>query len=60
MKDGEKMARLIFYRMSEACERGTISYNEQTLQLSKIFAAWPDEIEVGEDGSVKRSEVAKK
>lgn len=60
LKDGEKMARLIFYRMSEACERGTISYNEQTLQLSKIFADWPDQIEVAEDGSVKRAEVAKK
>jgi len=60
LKDGEKMARLIFYRMSEACERGRISYNEQTLQLSNIFADWPDEIEVGDDGSMKRAELPKK
>jgi dCTP deaminase len=62
LKDGEKMARLIFYRMSQPCvkEEKAISYNQQTLQLSKIFADWPDEIEVGEDGSVKKAETAKK
>ena len=65
LKDGEKMARLVFYRMSEPCKKKreeeekkptlkrAVSYNEQTLQLSKIFAPWPEEIEVGDDGTVK-------
>ena len=62
LKDGEKMARLIFYRMSRPCvkEEKVVSYNKQTLKLSKIFADWPDEIEVGEDGTVKKAETAKK
>lgn len=56
LKDGEKMARLTFYRMSEPCvkEEKDVSYNKQTLQLSKIFADWPDNIEVEEDGTVKK------
>ena len=41
-------------------EEKVVSYNQQTLQLSKIFANWPDEIEVGEDGTVKKAETAKK
>ncbi|MBM3300304.1 MAG: 2'-deoxycytidine 5'-triphosphate deaminase [Deltaproteobacteria bacterium] len=59
LKDGEKMARLIFYRMSEPCTRRASSpvtdepYNEQTLQLSKIFAPWPEEIEITDDGTVR-------
>ncbi|MCK4828479.1 2'-deoxycytidine 5'-triphosphate deaminase [bacterium] len=57
LKDGEKMARLIFYRLSRSCKRGKSSYNEQTLQLSKIFDDWPDEIEVGTDGNVKKAGV---
>lgn len=46
LRDGETMAQLTFYRMSESCESGEVSYNEQTLQLSKIFAPWPENIEV--------------
>ncbi|MEN6576795.1 MAG: 2'-deoxycytidine 5'-triphosphate deaminase [Phycisphaerales bacterium] len=59
LKDGEKMAQLIFYRMSEPCRKEQVSsagkktYNEQTLQLSKIFAPWPEKIEVGDDGTVR-------
>jgi dCTP deaminase len=53
LKDGEKMAQLIFYRMSAPCTRGAVSYNEQTLQLSNIFAPWPERIEVGGDGTVR-------
>ncbi len=53
LKDSEKMAQLIFYRMSTPCTKGAVSYNEQTLQLSKIFACWPEKIEVGDDGTVK-------
>lgn len=41
--DGEKMANLVFYRMSEDClehENKPSNYNEQTLSLSKFFAEW--------------------
>ena len=61
LKDGEKMAQLIFYRMSEPCEKkpgspaGKNTYNEQTLELSKIFAPWPDKIEVDADGTVRNA-----
>lgn len=56
LNDGEKMAKLIFYRMSEDCEEeeGTPRpYNEQSLQLSEIFAKWPERIKVHEDGTVE-------
>jgi len=53
LKDAEKMAQLIFYRMSAPCTKGAVSYNEQTLQLSKIFAPWPEKIEVDTDGTVR-------
>ncbi len=56
LKDGEKMARLIFYRLSQPCKRGKSSYNEQSLQLSKIFADWPSEIEVAGDGTGNKVE----
>ena len=62
LKDGEKMARLTFYRMSQPCVRKKKkdSYNEQTLKLSAIFADWPDEIKVEKDGTVKKIEKSKK
>jgi len=47
LADGERMANLIFYRMSEDCgkpEKGDNPedpYNTQTLQLSKFFRGWP-------------------
>lgn len=66
LRNGEKMAQLIFYRMSAPATRrkkpsseGDVSakketrYNEQGLELSKIFAPWPEKIEVGKDGTVK-------
>jgi len=66
LRDGEKMARLIFYRMSAPAEVRKESslpesvpsqkgrpYNEQTLQLSNIFADWPERIEIGADGTVR-------
>ncbi|MBN1804409.1 MAG: 2'-deoxycytidine 5'-triphosphate deaminase [Sedimentisphaerales bacterium] len=56
LKDGEKMAKLIFYRLSRPCKKGKSSYNEQTLKLSKIFANWPEKIKVEDDGSVKKVE----
>ena len=57
LRDGEKMAKLIFYRMSEDCGEEKKSgasgehsvyndpYANQELQLSKIFAPWPGELE---------------
>ena len=62
LKDDEKMAQLVFYRMSEPCTKKrkkkppsdrASSYNEQTLALSKIFAPWPEKIQVDADGTVK-------
>ncbi len=55
LTDGEKLARLIFYRMSEDCkkpkdenqiEENNVQllqgdYNEQELKLSKFFKDWP-------------------
>ncbi len=65
LQHGEKMAQLVFYRMSaipekikKAASTGNVPcekeerYNEQTLRLSNIFAPWPENIEVGEGGTV--------
>ena len=41
LRDGEKMARLIFYRMSQDAEKPEkTAYDTQTLKLSKFFAEW--------------------
>lgn len=66
LRDGEKMAQLIFYRMSESepaeyqeqdhSQEEKDPYNNQTLRLSKIFADWPNKMEVSPDGTVKRLE----
>ena len=53
LRDGEKLARLIFYRMSEDCGEVEKSYDDQSLTLSKIFKKWPDKIKVSEDGAVE-------
>ena len=40
---GEKMANLIFYRMSKDCsseDNEQSAYGKQTLQLSKFFEEW--------------------
>jgi len=45
LADGERMANLIFYRMSKDAERpetGDDDYGSQTLKLSKFFGKWPD------------------
>jgi dCTP deaminase len=44
LRDGEIMAQLIFYRMSEDCppELDDSGYNNQTLKLSKYFDEWSD------------------
>jgi dCTP deaminase len=45
LRDGERMARLTFYRMSEdAREAEKKDYDEQSLQLSKFFDDWPTEL----------------
>lgn len=45
LRDGERMARLIFYRMSEdAKEPDKTKYDKQSLQLSKFFGDWPTEL----------------
>lgn len=56
LADGEKMANLIFYRMSQDCvEESSPSdkYDNQTLQLSKFFADWPAKLKRDSDGSVE-------
>jgi dCTP deaminase len=41
LSNEEKMARLIFYRMSQDCVAGTPSeYSDQILELSKFFGKW--------------------
>jgi dCTP deaminase len=42
---GERMARLIFYRMSsDATSDKKTNYGKQTLKLSKFFGEWPSEL----------------
>lgn len=55
LKDGEKMARLTFYRMSEDAvfePPKKRNYESQTLELSKFFDTWPSKIQVDEAGAV--------
>jgi dCTP deaminase len=56
LRHREKMARLEFYRMSQDAmpeeNRQDDPYREQTLKLSKFFAAWPDAVNCTEDGIV--------
>ena len=56
LADGEKMANLIFYRMSQDCAEElspSDKYDNQTLQLSKFFADWPPKLKRSNDGSVE-------
>ena len=52
---GERMANLMFYRMSQDATEdanGCVSatgYDKQTLQLSKFFADWPERLESTSD-----------
>ena len=55
LKDGAKMARLSFYRMSLDAEKEESSYESQALQLSKFFAGWPASIKVDEAGNMRRA-----
>jgi dCTP deaminase len=55
LSDGEKMANIVFYRMSsqdsESLEVNK-SYNNQNLQLSNIFKKWPKKLRVDGEGNV--------
>jgi dCTP deaminase len=57
LADGEQMANLIFYRMSQdAPKSNPTPYEGQQLQLSKFFAPWPRELQYTgevEDGEVQ-------
>jgi dCTP deaminase len=66
LADGERMANLIFYRMStdsppdeekgnrkKKPKRKKRSYDDQSLQLSKFFKAWPKKLKRNGDGSVE-------
>ena len=57
--DGEKMANLLFYRMSEDCKaddqgkKSDDSYQKQKLELSKFFKSWPSKLKRNSDGTVE-------
>jgi dCTP deaminase len=56
LTDGEKMANMTFYRMSEDSDGAAepTEYENQTLQLSKFFEHWPSELkEVDGNGKVE-------
>jgi dCTP deaminase len=58
LADKEKMANLIFYRMSEDAlppteEEKHDTYGNQNLQLSKFFANWPKELKRNENGTIE-------
>lgn len=61
LADKEKMANLIFYRMSEDApglsdkekDQEARGYGSQDLKLSKFFADWPENIKRNDDGSVE-------
>jgi dCTP deaminase len=61
LADKEKMANLIFYRMSEDAPLLTkeeeaeeaAGYGSQDLKLSKFFADWPEHIKRNDDGTVE-------
>ncbi len=55
LADGERMANLKFYRMSEDCTKpGNSKYENQVLQLSKFFSKWPEKLKkVDDNGTVE-------
>lgn len=56
LADGEKMANIILYRMSQDCTPGaTSTYQNQGLKLSQFFNKWPDNLELKDaDGRVEK------
>jgi dCTP deaminase len=57
LQDGESMARLQFYRMSEDVreEDADPAYEGQELKLSQYFAPWPESVTVDDSGAVRPS-----
>ena len=55
LADGERMANLQFFRMSEDCREKPleVAYGTQTLQLSKFFGKWPEKLKQLENGKVE-------
>jgi len=66
LADGERMANLIFYRMSKdspeeekkgggkrKAKRKKKSYDDQSLQLSKFLKTWPRKLTRNGDGTVE-------
>ncbi len=54
LRQGERMANLTLYRMSEDAGPDATDYGKQTLKLSGFFADWPKKLrEVGSDGTVE-------
>jgi dCTP deaminase len=57
LADGEKMANLIFYRMSQdAPDTKAEEYGSQTLKLSKFFGNWPEKLKGNDDGTVEAAQ----
>ena len=50
--DGEKMANIVFYRMSRSFAEMNKSYNDQKLKLSNIFQDWPKKLKMDNEGNV--------
>ncbi len=67
LADKEKMANLIFYRMSEDApelseedkKKEAKGYGSQDLKLSKFFGEWPEKIKRNDNGTVERIEFKK-
>jgi hypothetical protein len=58
LADREKMAKLIFYRMSEGAPQEDVmekhdGYGNQGLKLSNFFRDWPTRLERNSDGTIK-------
>jgi dCTP deaminase len=57
LRDGERMARLTFYRMSQDAAGEKSAYEQQTLNLSKFFGDWPARLKNADgDGAVEPQE----
>ncbi len=54
LEDGEKMANLTFFRMSQDCRDGhPTPYEDQELELSSFFDPWPTKLGGYADGTVE-------
>jgi dCTP deaminase len=52
LRDGEKMARLHFYRMSQQAGPDDPTYQKQELKLSALFADWPSRLRPVDDSGI--------